>query len=349
MKTSHIVIGAFILWSAGLTNVCFAQAPATGTPSASVDSTQSQADFILVQHKSGLWFYGQVVEWNKNDLTLTLDTDSLGTLVLHKWHITRTVPGPIAANERSLITGDAATRSKSFRSSMWRRRLSAPNPNPQAGRYFFAPSAFQLKKGEVTGRSSFYTNDDILFANEIGVGLTDQWTIGTTVILPLGYGGGIKYGLELEPYVQIAAGGAFLLPFQSQRRRFYPFRNPIFPLRDEVHGLDKYGPTTLVFANFTLGSVHHNITLNWFKSQSVGFDVNVINVSALLPINERTWLITENYFADASGLVVRSLGVRRYSKWGFQYDFAIYDGKHPIRDWWTGPQVFLSATIPVKY
>lgn len=349
MKTSHIVIGAFILWIVGLANVSFAQVPATGTPPALVDSTQSQAEFMLVQHKSGRWFYGQVVEWNKNDLTLTLDTDSLGTLVLHKWHITRTVPGPIAANERSLITGDAATRSKSFRSSMWRRRLFAPNPNPQAGRYFFAPSAFQLKKGEVTGRSSFYDNRGLLFANEIGVGLTDQWTIGTTVILPLGYGGGIKYGLELAPHVQIAAGGAFLLPFQSQRRRLYLFQNPIFPLRDEVHGLDKYGPTTLVFANFTLGSVHHNITLNWFKSQSVGFDVNVINVSALLPINERTWLITENYFADTSGLVVRSLGVRRYSKWGFQYDFAIDEGKRPLYNWWSGPQVFLNATIPIKY
>ena len=334
MKTSHIVIGAFILWSAGLTNVCFAQAPATGTPSASMDSTQSQAEFMLVQHKSGLWFYGQVVEWNKNDLTLTLDTDSLGTLVLHKWHITRTVPGPIAANERSLITGDAATRSKSFRSSMWRRRLSAPNPNPQAGRYFFAPSAFQLKKGEVTGRSSFYTNRGPLFANEIGVGLTDQWTISTTVILPLGFGGAAKYGLELAPYVQIAAGGAFLLPFQSQRRHLHPFQNPIFPLRDEVHGIDKYAPTALVFANLTLGSVDRNITLNWFKSPSVGFDVNVINVSALLPINERTWLITENYFADASGYVARSLGVRRYSKWGFQYDFAIDQAKHPIFDSW---------------
>ena len=77
MKTSHIVVGAFMLWSAGLANICLAQAFAMGAPSASADSTQTQTNFLLVQLKNGVWFYGQVVEWNKKDQTLTLDLTSL--------------------------------------------------------------------------------------------------------------------------------------------------------------------------------------------------------------------------------------------------------------------------------
>ena len=94
MKTSHIVIAAFMLWSAGLANMCLAQVSAMGVPSASADSTQAQTEFLLVQLKNGAWFYGQVVEWNKKDQTLTLDTDSLGTILFRRKHITRTVPGP---------------------------------------------------------------------------------------------------------------------------------------------------------------------------------------------------------------------------------------------------------------
>lgn len=86
MKTSHIVIAAFMLWSAGFANICLAQESAMGVPSASADSTQTQTEFLLVQLKNGAWFYGQVVEWNKKDQTLTLDTDSLGTILSAKAH-----------------------------------------------------------------------------------------------------------------------------------------------------------------------------------------------------------------------------------------------------------------------
>ena len=56
MKTSHIVIGAFMLWSTGLANICIAQVSAMGAPSAAADSTQTQTEFLLVQHKNGQWF-----------------------------------------------------------------------------------------------------------------------------------------------------------------------------------------------------------------------------------------------------------------------------------------------------
>jgi hypothetical protein len=44
-----------MLCSAGLANICLAQAFAMGAPSASADSTQTQTDFLLVQLKNGAW------------------------------------------------------------------------------------------------------------------------------------------------------------------------------------------------------------------------------------------------------------------------------------------------------
>ena len=56
MKTSNIVIGTFMLWSTGLANICIAQVSAMGAPSSAADSTQTQTEFLLVQHKNGQWF-----------------------------------------------------------------------------------------------------------------------------------------------------------------------------------------------------------------------------------------------------------------------------------------------------
>ena len=344
MKTSHIVIAAFMLWSAGFANICLAQVSAMGVPSASADSTQTQTEFLLVQHKNGQWFYGQVIGRNAYYPTLTLDTESHGIKVFHKRQIIRTVLGPISADERQRITGYEGPKSKRSRSSMkWRRIFETPNPQP--GRYFSAPSAFQLKKGEANFRTSFYHDGNrVLLNNELGVGVTNRLTAGTNAILPLGWGVAAKYGVELIPHVHVAAGGGILLPFRDWREeRLGYLRTPIFPWRN-----DKYGSTALVFASMTLGSANRNFTFNWFTSQSAGFDFNVFNVSALLPITESTWLITEQYVADWPGYVFQSLGLRMFNKrWKFMWDFAV--DRHKYAWGWTQPHFFLSTTIPIKH
>ena len=322
MKTSHIVIAAFMLWSASLANICLAQVSAMGAPSAAADSTQAQTEFLLVQLKNGAWFYGQVVEWNKEDLTLTLDTDSLGTILFRRKHITRTVPGPISASERLAITGNERAKRNQFLSRrMWRNPFKAPNPH--AGRYFFAPSAFQLKKSEINYHNSY------LMSNEMGTGLTDDLTVGTNIIFPFGFGLAAKFGRALTSNVHISAGGAVL----------FPFRSPVFPLN--------YGENStaaLVFANVTLGSENRNITFNWCASNAAGFDTNVFNISALLPINEQTWLITENYFQGKPGGMIGSIGIRRFIKrWGFPLDFAFVALPEGYAT------AFVGATIPINH
>ena len=322
MKTSHILIGAFMLWSAGLANICLAQASTMGVPSAAADSTQAQTEFLLVQLKNGAWFYGQVVEWNKKDQTLTLDTDSLGTILFRRKHITRTITGPITARERLEITGNERAKRNQFLSRrMWRNPFEAPNPH--AGRYFFAPSAFQLKKGETNYHNSF------LISNEIGTGLTDDLTVGTNIIFNLGFGLAAKFGRALTSNVHISAGGAVL----------FPFRSTVFPINDGENST-----AVLVFANVTLGSENRNITFNWWASNALGFDTNRFNISALLPINEQTWLITENYFQDKPGGMIGSIGIRRFIKrWGFPLDYAFVALPEGYAT------AFVGATIPINH
>ena len=333
MKRSHIVIAAFMLWSAGLANMCLAQVSAMGVPSASADSTQAQTEFLLVQLKNGAWFYGQVVEWNKKDQTLTLDTDSLGTILFRRKHITRTVPGPITARERLEITGNERAKRNQFLSRrMWRNPFKAPNPH--AGRYFFAPSAFQLKKGETNYHNS------ILISNEVGTALTDDLTVGTNIIFDLGLGLAAKFGRALTSNVHISAGGAVLFPFRSRPAAYITgFVNPIFPVNDGENST-----AALVFANVTLGSENRNITFNWCASNAAGFDTNVFNISALLPINEQTWLITENYFQGKPGGMIGSIGIRRFIKrWGFPLDFAFVALPEGYAT------AFVGATIPINH
>ena len=333
MKTSHIVIGAFMLWSASFANICLAQVSAMGVPSASADSTQAQTEFLLVQLKNGAWFYGQVVEWNKKDQTLTLDTDSLGTILFRRKHITRTVPGPITARERLEITGNERAKRNQFLSRrMWRNPFKAPNPH--AGRYFFAPSAFQLKKGETNYHNS------ILISNEVGTALTDDLTVGTNIIFDFGLGLAAKFGRALTSNVHISAGGAVLFPSRSLPAAYITgFVNPIFPVND-----GKNSTAALVFANVTWGSENRNITFNWCSSNATGFDTNVFNISALLPINEQTWLITENYFQGKPGGMIGSIGIRRFIKrWGFPLDFAFVALPEGYAT------AFVGATIPINH
>ena len=80
-----------------------------------------------------------------------------------------------------------------------------------------------------------------------------------------------------------------------------------------------------MFANITFGTEEQNLTVTYGSS----FDgTNILNASAMLPINDQTWFVTENYsigFGETSGSEnLYSLGVRRFSKRrGFTWDYAI--------------------------
>jgi hypothetical protein len=74
------------------------------------------------------------------------------------------------------------------------------NSDPNCTRYFFAPSAFMLRKGE-----GYYQNAYIL-SNSVNYGINDHVTIGGGIILPIFFYITPKIGYSVNDYVHFSAG-----------------------------------------------------------------------------------------------------------------------------------------------
>lgn len=74
------------------------------------------------------------------------------------------------------------------------------NADPNCTRYFFAPSSFMLRKGE-----GYYQNAYIL-SNSVNYGISDHFTIGGGVILPILFYVTPKVGYTLNEYLHVSAG-----------------------------------------------------------------------------------------------------------------------------------------------
>ncbi len=167
----------------------------------------------------------------------------------------------------------------------------AYSENPQASRYFFAPSGIQLKANE----GYFQSNIGL---NSVNYGLNDGLTVGA-VLSFLGGGGAFKVGTQVGEKTHISAGGIGFTDY--------------YGLLDE--------PLGLAFINVTRGTERKNITLNLglanrdddrlfyrgYEQQADGYyrpteRANgtsrpfIVNVSGMTPIGDARWLLTENYF-----------------------------------------------------
>lgn len=171
--------------------------------------------------------------------------------------------------------------------------------NPQASRYFFAPSGIQLRKGE----GYFQSN---IALNSVSYGLDDHFTAGGIVSF-LGGGGTVKVGTPIGEKAYISAGGIAFADF--------------YGILDQ--------PLALGFLNLTLGDEVKNVTLNvglgnkydndvvygnvavvdtaldpfwsetWYipgQQADVTTRPLIVNVSAMLPMGVGRWLLTENYW-----------------------------------------------------
>lgn len=178
--------------------------------------------------------------------------------------------------------------SLSAQSSASRNRAFAPNP--QASRYFFAPSGMQLQAGE----GYFQSNIGL---NSVSYGVTDALTVGGLVSV-LGGGGSFKVGKAIGERTAISAGAIGFADF--------------YGLLDQ--------PLGLAFVNITRGNDRSNVTLNvgfgnkerdqtvyrnfvqntfgdFVPSEEATFSSRpfIANLSAMAPLGDARWLLTENY------------------------------------------------------
>ena len=184
--------------------------------------------------------------------------------------------------------------------------------NPNASRYFFSPSGISLKKGE-----GYYQNIYIGY-NSVSYGVTDYFTIGGGVILPIAAFITPKVSFKIAPKFFMGAGTLL----------------GIAP-NNTVIGVG--------YAIATYGSIEHNITLG----SGFGFyddtfqEKPIITLAAMTRVSKRISLVTENWMVPYSdyeyvngqtinttkyyGLV--SYGIRLMSEKNYSFDFAFINSQ----------------------
>lgn len=181
-------------------------------------------------------------------------------------------------------------------------------PNPNYSRYFFAPSALPLRKGE-----GYYQNAYIL-VNSVSVGVTDHFTMG----------GGIVFSPAIRNL-----GIAFLTPkvsFPSQSNVTFGIGAIVVGAYFRTFGLfnpDREISTFLVGIGYgivTFGNKEKNgsIGLGWgFANGNIGSRPTV-NLSYMTRVGRRVGLVTEKWIfipsQNTSAVGILSGGMRFFGE-----------------------------------
>lgn len=159
------------------------------------------------------------------------------------------------------------------------RRGSSWFTNPNATRYFFAPSAIPLKKQE-----GYYQNAYLL-ANSVNVGVTNNITIGGGVVIPLLFYVTPKVSFKVAKNFYLGGGILFTQSFISG-----------FGLSAGIgYGLATYG------------SYEHNVTIGAgygyakFNTEYKNTPMPIVTLNGMTRIAKKISLVTENWLIPRAG------------------------------------------------
>lgn len=206
---------------------------------------------------------------------ITLNTPELGLVIIPK------------ADVISMADAAEGTLSQSMNpvSARASKSILDPNRSPQSSRYFFAPSALPMKRGEG------YAHVNWLSANVTNQ-VSDNFMLGGALSW-VGFGATMKASARLGDNLYGSIGGMALLGFAD------------------------LGPTFFPYINFTSGDHNSHFSAAFAALTFDGEVSPMINFSACKEINPRLWLMTENYyFTDPmlfSEQVLLSFGARWWS------------------------------------
>ena len=176
--------------------------------------------------------------------------------------------------------------------------------NPNATRYLFGPSAFNLKKGE-----GYYQNT-MLLLNSFNVGITDYFSIG----------GGIEF---LSTFITLSEGNFNPIIYFTPKVGF--------SVADNIHvgggvllaSIPQFGETSntglgVLYGLGTYGNLDHNVTatIGWGSVDGNSFNKPLITVSGMTRVAKKTALVTENWLipTDSSYEPIFSYGVRFFGE-----------------------------------
>jgi len=215
--------------------------------------------YCILTTNDGKKFIGQII--SQNETELSLKTESLGILTIPNTKI-RDIK---LAEKQQFVNG----------------KYFFTNPHPS--RYFFAPSAIPLERGE-----GYYQNAYVL-ANSVQVGVTDHFSLGGGIVIPMLFFITPKFGYKVAKNVYL--GGGLLVA-----AAFIP---------DLDFGLG------VGYGSITLGNKENNFTLNagWgfsksetYNSQTQNYDSKwkyakkpMFSINGAVRIAPKMSLITENW------------------------------------------------------
>jgi hypothetical protein len=203
-----------------------------------------------------------VTDGHPYTFTLSSGKTYRGTVVRHD---DRAITIRTTSGEVQLMTGNIAD----FKSTAANVAVAFDH----GSRYLFAPSSIPLRQGE-----GYYQNIMILM-NGFQYGVTDRFSVGAGIIMPIGFFGTMKYGLQVGKNMHVAAGGMFITT---------------------MLGLE-FG-VGCGFGSFTYGNRNTNATVTLgYGALLDGGDWEVtrrpiINFSAMVKLADGFSLVTENYF-----------------------------------------------------
>ena len=176
--------------------------------------------------------------------------------------------------------------------------------NPQSTRYFFAPNALGIPKGE-----GYYQNTWILL-NNVNYGVSDHFSIGGGTI-PV-----FLFGANAVP--------AWVLPKVSVST---PQNNLHLAGGAVIGGVvgEASEGVGLLYGSATIGDRDQNATLGLGYGYTNGevASTPAINLSGMLRVSPTVYLLTENYVVPAEETsTVASVGVR-WAPRNFAVDFAL--------------------------
>lgn len=176
--------------------------------------------------------------------------------------------------------------------------------NPNATRYFFAPSAIPLRKQE-----GYYQNAYLL-ANSVNVGITNNITIGGGVVIPLLFYVTPKVSFKAAKNFYLGGGVLLTHSFISD-----------FDLSAGIgYGLATYG------------SYEHNVTIGAgygyakFNNEYKTTPMPIVTVNGMTRIAKKLSLVTENWLIPRAGYN-KEVTTSTYDPFGNPYVETVYEKK----------------------
>jgi hypothetical protein len=253
-----------------------------------VDSTK----IYKIELKDGSIFIGNILQ--QDSVNLVLRTSSIPKIEI-----------PVS----KIKSIDEVHKSNLKHGSYW-------YPNPPATRYFYGPSAFNLKKGE----GEYHASNVVIFPIvSIDMGITDNISIG---------GGGGLVGREPIFFINPKVG------FKISEK---------FHAGGSVLFARMAGPALgSIFGTVTYGTVDHNITssLGWGYIEGEFSQKPIIVLSGLTRVSERVALVTDNYLIPIDGYYnLFSYGVR-FIKGLKTFKFSFINNRDIASFIWIGAPCF---------